>query len=153
VALVSDSNGAELLAAVGSGRGKVEAQQAAARALLAMPEFEDVLRSDEASLEGPAAAAATAAAAAISGVNYKNQLQELIAKAASKRLAGWQQLPQYSSSASGVDHMRVFTATVTVQGPVGLVLTATGQAAASKKLAEQNAAAAMLQLPEIQRLQ
>jgi dsRNA-specific ribonuclease len=151
VALVSDSSGAELLAAVGSGRGKVEAQQAAARALLAMPDFEDLLRSNAASLEGPAAAAATAAAA-ISCVSHKNQLQELIAKAAS-RLAGWRQLPQYSSSASGVDHMRVFTATVTVQGPAGLVLTATGQAAASKKLAEQNTAAAMLQLPEIQRLQ
>jgi dsRNA-specific ribonuclease len=150
VALVSDSSGAELLAAVGSGRGKVEAQQAAARALLAMPDFQDLLRSNAASLEGPAAAAT--AAAAISCVNHKNQLQELIAKAAS-RLAGWRQLPQYSSSASGVDHMRVFTATVTVQGPAGLVLTATGQAAASKKLAEQNTAAAMLQLPEIQRLQ
>jgi dsRNA-specific ribonuclease len=165
VALVSGSNGAEMLAAVGSGRGKIEAQQAAARALLAMPEFEGLLRCNAAALAGPAAAAAATlekgctvpagaatGAAAIPGVNYKNQLQELIAKAASRRLGGWLQLPQYSSSVSGPAHMRVFTATVTVQGPAGLVLAATGQAAPSKKLAEQTAAAAMLQLTEIQRL-
>uniref|UniRef100_A0A383VNY6 DRBM domain-containing protein n=1 Tax=Tetradesmus obliquus TaxID=3088 RepID=A0A383VNY6_TETOB len=172
----SSSSSTNQLTAAGTGPTRSGAKHAAAAAMLLHEDFASLFAgsaSATAALSAAAAAAnaaatpvpqadgaaavararpvqpadVAAAAAAAAAPNYKNRLQELMQKAASKRLLGYDGwgLPTYSTKRSFEGQPTMFTSTVTLHGPTGPCSLTGSQPHPSKKEAEQHAAQLMLQ--------